>query len=136
MGTIFSHYVRIDIKGNGEFDVWLVEEVFDLGEYTRAQLKWAKECPYNRNGVREKMGWNDEQLDKNPSVLLKHFIERHGDDWFRDNLRPKFIKTRSRKLDSSECADCFLTNLSQHCKKCTTCRVAKIEIPTTQSVAS
>lgn len=83
MSTAINHYVRINLKGNNEFEVWLVEETFDLGEYLKAELRWAVECPYNRNGVREKMSWDDKMLDQNPEVLLAHFIEQHGDDWFK-----------------------------------------------------
>ena len=124
MDTIISHYVRIDIKEGNTLEVWLVEETFDLAEYVKAQLKWAMECPYNRNGVREKMMWNDEDLKHNPGVLLKHFIEQHGDAWFRDNLRPKFIKTKSVKLEDVD-KECFLAQVNQFCKKCAVCKIAK-----------
>ena len=127
MNTVVSHYARIDIKGSGEFEVWLVEETFDLGEYLNAQIKWAMRCPYNRNGVREKMGWSDHQLDANPDAVLAHFIEQHGDEWFRDNLRPKFIKTRSTKLEKVNPV-CFLVGVKQHCQKCPECLVAKLGI--------
>jgi hypothetical protein len=125
METITSHYVRINITGPGQFEIWLVEEIFNLSEYSRAQIDWAKKCPYNRNGVREKMGWSDSELDKNPSVLLDHFVQQHGDDWFRENLRPKFIRVRSKKLEGVN-PDCFLTKVHAHCQKCHECLMAKL----------
>jgi hypothetical protein len=56
------------------------------------------------------MGWDDAKLDKNPNVLLEHFVDQHGDDWFRDNLRPKFIQTRSKRLEGVK-PDCFLAKI-------------------------
>ena len=129
METITSHYVRINITGPNQFDVWLVEEIFSISEYLKAQINWAITCPYNRNGVRERMGWNDAKLDQNPGVLLNHFVEQHGDDWFRDNLRPKFIKTKSIKLEGVN-PNCFLTRLHEHCQKCPECIVSKLGIAT------
>lgn|GEM_PF-1857782 len=125
--TIISHYVRVNLKGDGKFETWLVEETFDLGEYLKAQIVWALKCPYNRNGVRERYGWDDKKLDANPSVALAYFIEQHGDDWFRDNLKPKFIKTRQVQLD---CADpnCPFSTIQDLCKKCSNCRIARLGI--------
>ena len=125
MNTIISHYVRIDLKGNSKFEIWLVEETFDLGEYIKAQIGWALKCPYNRNGVREKYGWNDKTLDENPKVALDYFIEQHGDDWFRDNLRPKFIKNKQVPLSSIK-SDCFFSKIQEFCKKCSECMIAKL----------
>ena len=127
MKTVISHYVRIDINGEGKFDVFLVEEHFDLIEYSMAQIMWATKCPLTRNGVREKMGWNDYQVDQNPDVVLDHFIERHGADWFRDNLRPKYIRTKSKKLEEVN-PICFLVGIKQHCQKCAECLVVKHSI--------
>jgi len=125
--TIISHNVRVDIKGGGKFEIWLVEETFDLGEYLKAQISWALKCPYNRNGVREKYGWDDKTLDANPSVAVAYFIEQHGDDWFRINIKPKFIKTRQVKLDCTD-PGCPFSKIEELCKKCPDCKLAKLGI--------
>ena len=127
METVISHYVRIDITGR-VFDVSLVEETFDLGDYMRAQIKWANDCPYNCNDLKTKNGWSDEELKRqmvlDPNLGFTNFTEKHGDDWFRENLRPKFLKVKSVKLECIN-AECFLTQISQRCKGCVECLVAK-----------
>lgn len=120
MQTLINRYVRIDITNDYQFEAWLVEETFDLGEYTRAEIKWAVECPVNRHGVREKMGWSDWQLDQNPEVLFNHFLEKNGHDWFRIYLRPKYIKTNKYRLGEVSSA-CFLSDVKAQCKKCPQC---------------
>jgi len=124
METVIRHYVRIDLKGGGEFEVWLVEETFDLGKYMKAQFKWALEDPTNRNGVRERYGWNDQTLDANPEVAVKHFLERRGGDWFRENLRPKFIRIKQRPI-SGVGPECFFMDINKLCKKCSLCKISQ-----------
>ncbi len=126
METIVSHYIRIDFKPEGGFEVRIVEETFDLGKYNADQLAWARDCPKNRHGVRSKMRWSDEEFEKpeHNSVILGHFIEMHGADWFRDNLRPMHIRIRS-KVVSEVNPNCFLTRVHEHCNKCPECLVAK-----------
>lgn len=123
--TIFSHYVRVDINEDGTFDgVWLVEEIFHHSDYLREQVKWALRCSFNRNAVRVKMGWSDEELDKNPDVLVNNFIAEHGDDWFRENLRPKFITIKRQKLEGVS-PGCFFTRIQLQCQKCPVCKIAR-----------
>ncbi|MGB8816178.1 MAG: hypothetical protein WCC74_03055 [Minisyncoccia bacterium] len=125
--TIISHHVRINLKGNGEFEKWLVEETFDLGAYITAQTDWALKCPYNRNGVKERYGWDDAKLDANPKIAVAYFIEQHGNDWFRDNRRSKFITTKQVLLDCSD-QNCPFSIIQDICKRCPDCKVAKLGI--------
>jgi hypothetical protein len=120
MERVISHYVRIEVRPNGELDVFLVEETFDQGEYGKAQIKWAHYCPYNRHAVRQKMKWSDRELDQNPEALLDHFVAEHGDDWFRDNLRPKFIKTRQTRLENVNLR-CLSASPEDRCRECDIC---------------
>lgn len=128
METVISHYVRIDVKVDQRLEVFLTEETFDLGDYLRAQVKWAVDCPYNRNAVRVKMGWSDEQLQQSPrssSLLINNFIDEHGDDWFRTNLRPKFIKVKLTRLEILNLG-CLLVEAKDRCGKCELCQVIKL----------
>ena len=117
------HYVRVDVKTDGTVEVFYVQETFDLAEYVRAQVNWAQNCPFTRHGVRERFNWSDDELDRKPNhpdILLAHFTDHHGDDWFRENLKPKFIKTKTIKLNRFNLA-CLVAEPQHRCRNCDIC---------------
>jgi len=126
--TIISKKIKVDTHESG-VDIFLVEVAFDLGEYLRAQVEWAINCPINKNGVREKMGWSDEELNKREhrSIVFAHFVEKNGNDWFHINLRPQFHKTREKKLENVR-PECLKPEVHQNCQDCSECPVRGLEI--------
>ncbi len=131
MGTIISRTIRVEASESGT-NIFLVEVIFDLGEYLRAQIEWAVNCPLNRNGVREANKWSDEELDKpeNKKVLFRNFVDKHGIEWFQINLRPKFLKTRERSLDQVS-LECLQPEVHMNCKRCSECPVWGVEFIST-----
>jgi hypothetical protein len=126
METETCHYVRVDIAENGERRFFYVQELFDLGEYLKAQDEWSKYDLLNQHGLRVANGWSQErlteELQRDPGILFRHFIEHHGHDWFRDNIRPRFVKTKTQLLENPNLL-CLLAQPEDYCRQCDICLI-------------
>jgi hypothetical protein len=126
METETCHYVRIDIAENGERRVFYVQEFFDLADYLKAQGDWARDDLLNHHGLRVKMGWSQDrlldELQKDPGLLFRHFIEYHGHDWFRDNIRPRFVSTKTQLLENPNVL-CLTAKPEDYCMRCDICLI-------------
>lgn len=128
MKTIVERYFRITFSSDGELVVSYVEDTFDLSEYIKAQMEWAKQDLLNRHGVKQKKHWNDQELDMHPDDLIAHFVEYHGDEWFQKNIRPGFIKSEIQRLDkvNLECLS-KIKDPEKLCQVCDLClRIKKL----------
>jgi len=139
METETCHYVRIDIAESGERRFYYVQEFFDLGEYLKAQDEWSKFDLLNQHGLRVANGWSQErlleELQRDPGILFRHFIEHHGHDWFRDNIRPRYVKTRTQLLENPNVL-CLTAQPEDYCLQCDICLVVHNVRPVQTTVSS
>lgn len=121
------HYVRIEIDPTTHKRVvYYVREYFRQSDYLRAQIEWAKRDLLNRCGVMQKYGWSEKQLDeeieRNPGIMFDHFTDFHGHDWFRDMIRPSYIRTVTQELKNAD-VRCLSHDPRDFCGECDICVV-------------
>jgi hypothetical protein len=61
-----------------------------IGPYTYAQSILSLICPINRNGIRERFAWNDQQVNQKPEFLFVQFNRSSGPSWAKEQLKDVF----------------------------------------------
>jgi hypothetical protein len=127
------HYVRVEIDPTTHKRVvYYVQEFFRQSDYLRAQIEWVKRDLLNRCGVMEKYGWSEKRLEeeiaRNPGIMLEHFTDYNGDNWFRDKIRPSYIETVSQELKNAD-VRCLSHDPRDFCGECDICVVVHRILP-------
>jgi hypothetical protein len=114
--------IVIEASSDSKLKIRIVEETYDLKEYTRALVDWVKKDPLNRHGTMVEHHCSDNDLTD--EMLFEHFMQSGGAVWAAEHIKPLHVKITDINPDNHDCAILKgITEVINSCQNCPICNL-------------